>query len=47
MNPTPGLNLETWRLELNDDSDKDFLLHGVANGFNIVDRDARCSYGDR
>ena len=41
MNPSPGLNLEAWRLELNDDSDKDFLLHGVANGFNIVDRDAR------
>ena len=41
MNPTPGLNLEAWRLELNDDSDKDVLLHGVANGFNIVDRDAR------
>ena len=41
MNPSPGLNLEAWRLELNDDSDKYFLLHGVANGFNIVDRDAR------
>lgn len=41
MSPSSGLNLEAWRLELNDDSDKDFLLHGVANGFNIVDSGAR------
>jgi hypothetical protein len=33
----PGLCLSAWQLELADDPDKDFLLHGIENGFDIVD----------
>ena len=36
MDPMPGLNLEAWREELQGDPDKDFLLEGVINGFQIV-----------
>jgi hypothetical protein len=32
------LNVAEWRKELDDDIDKDFILHGVEHGFMIVDR---------
>ena len=40
MIPMPGLNLEAWLIELRDDPDKDFLLAGIAHGFDIVNSEA-------
>ena len=37
MSPRPGLNLGVWRTELVDDADREFLLSGLKNGFDIVD----------
>ena len=36
----PGLNLEACLIELQDDPDKDFLLAGITDGFDIVNSDA-------
>ena len=33
----PGLNLTAWDQELQDDSDKKFILEGIENGFDIID----------
>ena len=41
MSPRPGLNLAVWRTELTDDADREFLLGGLENGFDIVDRDVQ------
>ena len=41
MSPRPGLNLGVWRTELADDADREFLLGGLENGFDIVDRDVQ------
>ena len=35
-----GVNLEAWLIELRDDPDKDFLLAGIAHGFDIVNSEA-------
>ena len=32
----PGLTLGAWLIELRDDPDKDFLLAGISDGFDIV-----------
>ena len=37
VKPSPGLQLHVWEQELADDPDKEFLLHGIANGFDIID----------
>ena len=34
---SPGLQLHVWEQELADDPDKEFLLQGIANGFDIID----------
>ncbi len=31
------LRLEAWREELQGDEDRDYLLHGIEHGFDIVD----------
>ena len=36
----PGLNLEAWRIELEGDPDKEFLLEGLTNGLHIENSDA-------
>ena len=36
----PCLNLQAWESELENDIDKNFLLHGINSGFNITDDDA-------
>ena len=41
MSSRPGLNLGVWRTELADDADREFLLGGLENGFDIVDRDVQ------
>ena len=33
----PGLNLTAWEEELHDDPDKEFILNGIKNGFDIID----------
>lgn len=33
----PGLNLTAWEEELHDDPDKEFILDGIKNGFDIID----------
>lgn len=33
----PCLDPLSWESELENDQDKDFLLHGIKNGFNIID----------
>ena len=40
MSPMPCLNLEAWLIELQDDPDKDFLLAGITDGFDIVNSEA-------
>ena len=42
----PGLNLEAWRLELATDPDREFVLNGVINGFDIVDKDVHIVSGE-
>lgn len=37
--PTTGLNLAAWEDELAGDIDREFLLTGVRNGFEIIDHD--------
>ena len=39
VNPLPSLNLRAWENELENDQDKQFLLHGIENGFDIIDDD--------
>ncbi|KAL9962934.1 hypothetical protein ACROYT_G032089 [Oculina patagonica] len=34
------LNLEAWRTYLHDDSDMEFILNGIANGFHFISPDA-------
>lgn len=43
MQPSPGLNYSNWEFELKDDTDKQFILHGIKNGFDIIDHDAKVS----
>ena len=43
VRPCPGLNLTAWEQELNDDPDKEFLLNGISNGFDIIDEDSDIS----
>ena len=40
VRPLPGLNLRAWEEELGNDLDRDFILQGVKNGFDIIDADA-------
>lgn len=35
--PTSPLNLDVWTTELANDFDEDFLLDGIAHGFNVID----------
>ena len=38
--PSSGLKLEAWQQELcSDDKDRDFILQGIENGFDIIDND--------
>ncbi|MES9882075.1 MAG: reverse transcriptase domain-containing protein [Sedimenticola sp.] len=37
--PAPGLNMAAWESELDGDVDKQFLLAGIRNGFDIIDND--------
>ncbi len=37
--PTTGLKLAAWEDELTGDIDREFLLTGVKNGFEIIDHD--------
>ena len=39
VNPLPGLRLAAWEEELSDDYDRHFILDGIKNGFNTVDKD--------
>ncbi|MEW8544940.1 MAG: reverse transcriptase domain-containing protein [Candidatus Thiodiazotropha sp.] len=39
VNPSPGLCLDAWEVELENDPDKEFLLNGIRHGFDIIDRD--------
>ena len=39
MTPSPGLNFDVWEEELTGDSDRDFILNGIRNGFDIVSTD--------
>ena len=39
VKPSPGLCPEAWAHELENDPDKDFLLNGIRNGFDIIDQD--------
>ena len=43
VRPSPGLNLTAWEQELNNDPDKEFLLNGISNGFDIIDEDSDIS----
>ena len=36
VTPSPGLNFDVWEEELTGDSDRDFILNGISNGFDIV-----------
>ena len=40
VNPLPGLHLAAWEEELSDDYDCHFILDGIKNGFNIIDKHA-------
>ena len=39
VKPTRALNINAWEQELGDDFDKDFLLNGIKNGFDIITDD--------
>ena len=39
VTPSPGLHFDAWEEELENDPDKDFLLDGIKNEFNIIDED--------
>lgn len=39
----PCLNLQAWESELENDQDREFLLHGIKNGFSVIDEDAHIS----
>lgn len=41
VRPLPGLNLEAWTEELENDPDQSFILDGIKNGFNIIDHDSQ------
>ena len=43
VNPSSGLNLGAWVMELENDQDKEFLLKGIENGFDIIDEDVHIS----
>ena len=36
----PGLRLAAWEEELVDDFDRQFILNGIKNGFDIIDEDS-------
>ena len=40
VSPQSGLRLAAWEEELQDDVDRDFILDGIMNGFDIIDKDA-------
>lgn len=40
VQPLPGLNLTAWEEELGNDVDREFLLHGIKHGFDIIDNEA-------
>ena len=40
VNPLPGLCLTAWEEELGEDCDRQFILSGIANGFDIIDEGA-------
>ena len=40
VNPLPGLRLSAWEKELGNDFDRQFILNGIENGFDIIDVDA-------
>ena len=37
VHPSPGLILSAWEEELENDRDKEFILNGIRNGFDIID----------
>ncbi|CAC5409546.1 unnamed protein product [Mytilus coruscus] len=39
VKPVRDLNFNVWQEQLKNDFDKDFLLHGIKNGFDIVQND--------
>ena len=39
----PGLCYNAWEREFSNDVDRDFILNGIKNGFDIVDTDAEVS----
>lgn len=39
----PGLDLHAWESELENDQDKDFILHGIQHGFDIIDKNVNVS----
>lgn len=39
-NPRYGLRLAAWETELQDDVDREFILDGIKNGFDIIDKNA-------
>ena len=43
VKPLPGLNLSAWEEKLGNDLDRDFILQGIKNGFDIIDEDANIS----
>lgn len=38
IHPPPGLCLQAWREELENDPDREFILNGITHGFDIVNR---------
>ena len=40
VNPLPNLSLAAWVEELGSDPDRDFILAGIKNGFDIIDSDS-------
>ena len=40
VNPHDGLHLSAWEEELKDDFDREFILNGIKNGFDIIDKNA-------
>ena len=40
VNPLPGLCPTAWEDELSEDCDRQFILSGIASGFDIIDEGA-------
>lgn len=41
VSPSPGLHFTAWEEELENDCDKQFLLNGIKNGFDIIDSEVQ------